>query len=93
MRHGNMEKWRRRDMDMETWRYGHGNMDMVTWRRGDMDMETWSWRHGHGDMENANKLYDMCGYVGFRGGIWRKGGANGLWESGQWSGGKLAPLH
>jgi hypothetical protein len=46
-------------------------------------METWSWRHGHGDMENANKLYDMCGFVGLRGGIWRKGGANGLWESGQ----------
>jgi hypothetical protein len=51
MRHGNMDKWRNRDMktlrhgDMETWRHGDmENGDMETWRHGDKDMETWSWR-------------------------------------------------
>jgi hypothetical protein len=40
---------------METWRHGHGDMDMETWtwrhRHGDMDMKTWTWSHRHGDMD------------------------------------------
>jgi hypothetical protein len=52
-----MEKWKHGDMDMrhrnlekmETWRHGHGNMDMEiwTWRPGhrDIDMETWTRIH------------------------------------------------
>ncbi len=38
MKHGNMEKLRHRDMDMET----------MTWRHGYGDLE---WRHGHVDMK------------------------------------------
>jgi hypothetical protein len=43
MRCGNMEKWRRADMDMETWTWRHGH--------GDMDIEAWTWRHGQGDIK------------------------------------------
>ncbi len=43
-----------RNGDMETWRHGHGGMDMDTWTwrhgHGYMDMETWAWRHGHKEM-------------------------------------------
>ncbi len=45
----------------ETWRHGHGDMEMETWnietQTWDMetwrnrDIGTWTWRHGHGDMD------------------------------------------
>jgi hypothetical protein len=35
---------------LETWRHGHGDMEMETWKYGDKkkirgDLETWAWKH------------------------------------------------
>jgi hypothetical protein len=31
----------------ESWRHGHGDMDMETWKHRDIDIETWK----HGEIE------------------------------------------
>ncbi len=45
-----MEKWRHRDINMETWTRRLGDMDKETWTmrhgHGDIDIQTWAWRHG-----------------------------------------------
>ncbi len=56
-KHGNMDKWKNRDMETETWtwRKGYGDRDMETgtWRQGhgDRDMETGTWRQRNGDRD------------------------------------------